>query len=100
MMLMLIGLFALALGDAGNPPDGDDLAVSSATVEALPSAQESTVAAGFELLNPPSPDDPPVTAGQIIPEKKQEPPTPEHTGFATLFRDTIADFKAFPRRPS
>src|SRR5689334_4684125 len=34
-------------------------------------------------------------AGQAAP-----PPTPEHTGLATLVKDTIHDFEAFPQRRS
>src|SRR5258705_7169791 len=32
--------------------------------------------------------------------KNEPPPTPEHTGWATLARDTAHDFVAFPRRKS
>jgi hypothetical protein len=46
------------------------------------------------------PADSSTTAEARIADQNTAPPRPQHTGLATLARDTVNDFKAFPRRES
>src|SRR5262245_37544187 len=74
-------------------------AVTPAAAQA-PLPAESNEAAAAQQTQP-TPAIPATTASPAQPElKKDEVPPRYHSGWETLFKDTVSDFVSFPKRPS
>src|SRR5437763_17214467 len=88
-LALLVGLPAHARAqDAGQP-------------QPLPSIAASSPAAGA-TEGPVMAANAAAPADQVVGDKKPDDvhPLPPHTGFATLVKDTVGDFKAWPQRES